>query len=53
VLATVYKANAIAVSVPVVGSGIAAAYTIREFRRAGADAGQASVALTLAGCCPP
>ena len=49
VLATVYKANAIAVSVPVVGSGIAAAYTVREFRRAGADAGQASVALTLAG----
>lgn len=49
VLATAFNANAIAVSVPVVGSGIAAAYTVREFRRAGADAGQASVALTLAG----
>ena len=49
VLATAYNANAIAVSVPVVGSGIAAAYTVREFRRSGADAGQASVALTLAG----
>jgi putative heme transporter len=49
VLATAYKANAIAISVPVVGSGLAAAYTAREFRRAGADVGQASVALTLAG----
>jgi putative heme transporter len=49
VLATAYRANAIAISVPVVGSGIATGYTAREFRRAGADVGQVSVALTLAG----
>jgi putative heme transporter len=49
VLATAYNANAIAVSVPVVGSGIAATYAYREFRRGGADAGQVSVALTIAG----
>jgi uncharacterized membrane protein YbhN (UPF0104 family) len=49
VLATAYNANSIAVSVPVVGSAIAAAYTLRDFRRVGADAGQASVALTVAG----
>jgi len=49
VLATAYNANAIAVSVPVVGSAIAAAYAFRDFRRGGADAGQASVALTVAG----
>ena len=47
VLATAY--NAIAVAVPVVGSAIAAAYAFREFRRGGADAGQASIALTVAG----
>jgi putative heme transporter len=49
VLATASNANAIAISVPVAGSGIATAYAIRDFRRAGADVGQASVALTLAG----
>jgi len=49
VLATAYNANAIAVSVPVVGSGIAATYAFREFRRGGADVGQVSVALTIAG----
>jgi uncharacterized membrane protein YbhN (UPF0104 family) len=49
VLATAYNANAIAVSVPVVGSAIAAAYAFRDFRRGGADAGQASIALTVAG----
>jgi uncharacterized membrane protein YbhN (UPF0104 family) len=40
VLATACNANAIAVSVPVVGSGIAATYAFREFRRSGADAGR-------------
>lgn len=49
VLATAYNANAIAVSVPVVGSGIAATYAFREFRRGGADVGQVSVALAIAG----
>lgn len=49
VLATASNANAIAISVPVAGSGIATAYAIRDFRRAGADVGQASVVLTLAG----
>jgi uncharacterized membrane protein YbhN (UPF0104 family) len=48
VLATAYNANAIAVSVPVVGSGIAATYAFREFRRGGADVGQVSVALAIA-----
>jgi uncharacterized membrane protein YbhN (UPF0104 family) len=49
VLATAYNANAIAVAVPVVGSAIAAAYAFRDFRRGGADAGQASIALAVAG----
>src|SRR5262249_58196653 len=49
VLATAYNANAIAVSVPVVGSGIAGTYAFREFRRGGADVGQVSVALAIAG----
>jgi putative heme transporter len=49
VLATAYNANAIAVSVPVVGSGIAATYAFREFRRGGADVGQVSIALAIAG----
>ncbi len=49
VLATAYNANAIAVAVPVVGSAVAAAYAFRDFRRGGADAGQASIALAVAG----
>jgi uncharacterized protein (TIRG00374 family) len=49
VLATAYRANVFAVSVPVVGSSIATGYAFRDFRRGGADAGQASVALTVAG----
>ena len=49
VLATAYNANSIAVSVPVVGSGIAASYAFREFRRGGADVAQVSVALAIAG----
>ena len=49
VLATAYRANAIAVTVPVVGSAMATGYTYREFRRRGADPAQVSVALTVAG----
>jgi uncharacterized membrane protein YbhN (UPF0104 family) len=48
-LATAYNANAIAVSVPVVGSGIATAYAFREFRKDGADVEQVSAALAIAG----
>jgi putative heme transporter len=49
VLATAYRANAIAVAVPVVGSGLATRYAYREFRRLGAATEQVSVALTIAG----
>jgi putative heme transporter len=42
VLATAYNANAISISVPVVGSGIAATYAFREFRRGGAGAASLS-----------
>jgi putative heme transporter len=49
VLATAYRANAIAVTVPVVGSAMATGYTYREFRRRGGDPAQVSVALTVAG----
>lgn len=49
VLATVYRANVIAVAVPVVGSGIATAALYRDFRRSGAEAAQVTMALTMAG----
>jgi uncharacterized protein (TIRG00374 family) len=49
VLATVYRANAIAVAVPVVGSGIATAALYRDFRRSGAEAAQVTMALTMGG----
>jgi uncharacterized membrane protein YbhN (UPF0104 family) len=49
VLATVYSSNAISVSVPFVGSGIATAYAYRDFRRAGAAPERVSMALTVAG----
>ncbi|HEY6309616.1 MAG TPA: hypothetical protein VIY52_02250 [Streptosporangiaceae bacterium] len=49
VLATAYRANATAVAVPVVGSGLATGYAYREFRRLGAKPEQVSVALTIAG----
>jgi putative heme transporter len=49
VLATAYRANAIAVTVPVVGSAMATGYTYREYRRRGGDPAQVSVALTVAG----
>lgn len=49
VLATAYSSNAISVTVPVVGSGIATAYAYRDFRRAGAAPEHVSMALTVAG----
>ena len=49
VLATAYSSNAIAVAVPIVGSGIATAYAYRDFRRAGTAPELASTALTIAG----
>jgi len=44
-----YAANAIAVSVPFVGSGLATGYAYRELRKRGADAAAIGIALTLAG----
>jgi hypothetical protein len=49
VLATAYSSNAISVSVPIIGSAIAAAYACRDFHRAGAGPEHVSVALTVAG----
>lgn len=49
VLATAYRANAISVAVPIIGSAMATGYAYREFRRRGAEPAQVSVALTLAG----
>lgn len=49
VLATAYRANATAVAVPVIGSGIATAQLYRDFRRAGGQPAQVSVALAVAG----
>jgi uncharacterized membrane protein YbhN (UPF0104 family) len=49
VLLAAYRANATAVAVPVVGSGIATAQLYRDFRRAGGQAAQVSVALAVAG----
>ncbi len=49
VLATAYGANAISVTVPVIGSGIATGYLYRDFRRHGAAPSQISIALTVAG----
>ncbi len=48
-MATAYSSNAISISVPFVGSGIATAYAYRAFRRAGAAPEHVSVALTVAG----
>jgi uncharacterized protein (TIRG00374 family) len=48
-LSTAYTANAIAVAVPVAGSGMATGYAYRQLRRRGVEAAQASVALSLAG----
>jgi uncharacterized protein (TIRG00374 family) len=49
VLLAAYRANATAVAVPVIGSGIATAQLYRDFRRAGGEAAQVSVALAVAG----
>jgi putative heme transporter len=49
ILACCLSSNAISLTVPVIGSGIATRRTFRRFRRAGADAATASFALTVAG----
>jgi putative heme transporter len=49
VLATAYSTNVIAVTVPIIGSGIATAHAYRDFRRAGTAPELASMALTIAG----
>lgn len=49
VLVMAYSSNAIAITVPIVGSGIATAYTFRELRRAGTAPERVSMALTVAG----
>ncbi len=49
VLAMAYSSNAIAITVPIVGSGIATAYSFRQLRRAGTAPELVSMALTVAG----
>jgi putative heme transporter len=49
ILATSYTANAISVTVPLIGAGMASRQAYRQFREAGADPAAASLALTLAG----
>jgi uncharacterized protein (TIRG00374 family) len=49
IMACCFKSNAIALSVPVIGSGIATRRTFRRFRQGGADATTASFALTVGG----
>jgi putative heme transporter len=48
-LAIAYTSNAVALAVPVAGSGMAAAYAQRQFRARGADAATVSLALLVAG----
>jgi len=48
-LSTAHLANAIALAVPFAGSGMAAGFSYRRFRRAGADPAAAALVLTLAG----
>jgi putative heme transporter len=48
-LSTAYLANAVAVAVPVVGSGMAAGYAYHQFRARRVDPTIAKAALTLAG----
>jgi putative heme transporter len=48
-LAICYTSNAITNAVPVAGSGLALAYTQRQFRARGADPVKVSVALVVAG----
>src|SRR5580692_9189540 len=49
VLATIYAANAMSVSVPLAGPGLAAAYLFRRFTRFGAGAAGAGWALLAGG----
>jgi putative heme transporter len=49
ILAASYTANAISVSVPVIGSGMASRRAYRQFRDGGADPGAATLTLTTAG----
>ena len=48
-LSTAHLANAIALAVPFAGSGMAAGFSYRRFRREGADPAAAAVVLTPAG----
>jgi putative heme transporter len=48
-LAIAYTSNAVTLAVPVAGSGMAAAYSQRQFRARGADAATVSLALLIAG----
>jgi uncharacterized membrane protein YbhN (UPF0104 family) len=48
-LAIAYTSNAVTLAVPVAGSGMAAAYTQRQFRARGADTATVSLALLIAG----
>ena len=48
-LSTAHLANAIDFAVPLAGSGMAAGFAYRRFRRAGADPAVAALVLTLAG----
>jgi uncharacterized membrane protein YbhN (UPF0104 family) len=48
-LAIAYTSAALALAVPVAGSGMAAAYTQRQFRARGADPAWVSLALLIAG----
>jgi len=48
-MSTAYLANVIAISVPVIGSGMAASYAYHQFRVQRADPTVAKAALTLAG----
>jgi putative heme transporter len=48
-LSTAYTANAIAISVPVIGSGMATAYDYRQLRAQNVDPNVAKATLTVAG----
>lgn len=48
-LAVAYTSTAIALAVPVAGSGMAAGYSQRQFRARGADTAMAGLALLIAG----
>jgi uncharacterized protein (TIRG00374 family) len=48
-LSTAYAANAMAVAIPLIGSGMATGYAYRQYRRRSADPATVGVAITLAG----